>query len=89
MRHQAPTEVDVMITILSVVAIAVAGLPFAAIVLVTVASRREDDARSMAGQAPGRLARAARRLLAFHAQGFRRPESRADDPMPPRPLARL
>jgi hypothetical protein len=82
-------EVDTMITVFSVIAIVVAGLPFAAIVLVTVASRREDDARSMAGQAPGQLARVARRLLGFHAQGFARPQSRAQARAASRSLTRL
>ena len=46
----------------SVVAVAV---PFAAIVLVTFASRREEAAHSLSRQAPGAVAQAARRLLAF------------------------
>jgi hypothetical protein len=78
-----------MITVFVIIAIVVAGLPFAAILLVTVASRREDDARSMAGQAPGTLARAARRLLGFHAQGFTRLQSRAQFRSASRSLTRL
>jgi uncharacterized membrane protein len=89
MRHQPTREVDTMIIIFSVIAIVVTGLPFAAIVLVTVASRREDEACSMAGQAPGRLARAARRLLAFQAQGFTRLQSRAQDRKESRSLTQL
>ncbi len=66
-----------MIILLTVIAIVVAGVPLAAIVLVTIASRREESARSMADRAPGPLERAARRLLAFHASGISRPVSRA------------
>jgi hypothetical protein len=69
-------EVNVMIILLTVAAIVIAGVPVAAVVLVTVASRREETARSIAGRAPGLAARAARRLLAFHAVGISRPASR-------------
>jgi hypothetical protein len=68
--------VDVMIILLTLIAIVVAGVPLAAIVLVTVASRREEAARSIAGRAPGPLARAARRVLAFHTTGIRPPACR-------------
>ena len=79
-----------MIILLTVAAILIAGVPVAAVVLVTVATRREETARSIADRAPGLLARAARRLLAFHAVGISRPASRigaqrqvrrADDPV--------
>jgi len=69
-------EVNVMIILLTVAAIVIAGVPVAAVVLVTVASRQEETARSIAGRAPGLAARAARRLLAFHAVGISRPASR-------------
>jgi hypothetical protein len=65
-----------MIILLTVIAIVIAGVPLAAVILVTVASRREETARSIAGRAPGPLARAARRLLAFHAVGISRPACR-------------
>jgi hypothetical protein len=65
-----------MIILLSVIASVIAGVPLAAVVLVTVATRQEETARSIAGRAPGPLARAARRLLAFHAVGISRPASR-------------
>lgn len=65
-----------MIILLTVAAIVIAGVPVAAVVLVTVATRREESARSIAGRAPGLAARAARRLLAFHAVGISRPASR-------------
>jgi len=45
-------------------------VPLAAVALVTVASWREETARSIAGRAPGPLTGAARRLLAFHARGI-------------------
>lgn len=70
-------EVDKMIILLTVIAIVIAGIPLAAVVLVTVACRREESARSMADRAPGPLERVARRLLAFHASGISRPVSRA------------
>jgi hypothetical protein len=70
-------EVNMMIILLSVIAIVVAGIPLAAVVLVTMASRREETARSIAGRAPGPMERAARRLLAFHATGIGRPVCRA------------
>jgi hypothetical protein len=69
--------VDKMIILLTVIAIVIAGIPLAAVVLVTIACRREESARSMADRAPGPLERAARKLLAFHASGISRPISRA------------
>lgn len=48
---------------LLVVAAVVVATPLAAAVLVTVASLREDSARSLAGRPPGWLTAAARRLL--------------------------
>lgn len=78
-----------VITLLTVIAALIAGAPLAAVVLVTVASRREETALSIAGRAPGSLTRAARRVVAFHARGISRPASRvaprrgyrrADDP---------
>ncbi len=66
-----------MIILLTLIATVITGVPLAAVVLVTVASKREETARSIAGRAPGPLARAARRLLAFHATGIGRPAGRA------------
>ena len=51
-----------MIFLLVAAAVVVAA-PLAAAVLVTVASLREDSARSLAGRPPGVLTAAARRLL--------------------------
>jgi len=65
-----------MIILLTLIATVLTGVPLAAVVLVTVASRREETARSMATHAPGPLERAARRLLAFHATGIGRPVGR-------------
>jgi hypothetical protein len=59
-----------MIILLTVIGIVITGVPLTAVALVTVASRREENARSIAGRAPGPLERAARRLLAFHATGI-------------------
>lgn len=50
------------------IAVAVFGVPFAAIVLVSIASRREEAAHSLSSQAPGAATRAARRLLSYRAQ---------------------
>jgi hypothetical protein len=66
-----------MIILLTVIAALIAGAPLAAVVLVTLASRREETALSIAGRAPGPLTRAARRVVAFHARGISRPASRA------------
>ena len=66
-----------MIILLTVIAIVIAGIPLTAVVLVTIACRREESARSMADRAPGPLERAARKLLAFHASGISQPVSRA------------
>ena len=65
-----------MVALWVVPAVVVAGLPLTAVALVMVACRQEETARSMAGSAPGPLAGAARRLLAFKAVGITRPASR-------------
>lgn len=69
-----------MIILLTVIAIVITGVPLTAVALVTVASRREETARSIAGRAPGPLERAARRLLAFHATGIGHPAAAAANP---------
>ena len=53
------------IVIGAVIAVAAVAAPMAAIVLVSIASRREESARSLTGRAPGPVTAAARRLLAF------------------------
>ena len=47
------------------VAVVVVALPIAAIILVSMASLREESAHSLSGEAPGPGERAARRLLGF------------------------
>jgi hypothetical protein len=66
-----------MIILLTAIAVVITGVPLAAVTLVTLASRHEEHARSIAGRAPGVLAGAARRLLGFRATGITRPASRA------------
>src|SRR5215469_1389987 len=46
-------------------AVVVAALPIGAIILVSLASLREESAHSLSGEAPGPGERAARRLLGF------------------------
>jgi hypothetical protein len=65
-----------MIILLTAIAVLVTGVPLAAAALVTLASRHEDHARSIADRAPGALAGAARRLLGFRATGITRPPDR-------------
>src|SRR5260370_35360088 len=52
---------------LAIAVIAVGG-PFAAIILVSIASRREEARHSLSRHAPGAAAQAARRLLAFRSE---------------------
>ena len=66
-----------MIILLTAIVILITGVPLTAAVLVTLASRHEEHARSMAGRAPGALTGAARRLLGFRAIGIARPAGRA------------
>ena len=54
--------------VVGIAAIAVVALPIAAVALVSLASVREESAHSLSGQAPGPMARAARRLLAFQSE---------------------
>ena len=62
-----------MIILLTAIAVLITGVPLTAAVLVTLASRHEEHARSIAGRAPGVLTNAARRLLGFRATGIVRP----------------
>jgi hypothetical protein len=68
-----------MIFLLVVAAVVVAA-PLAAAVLVTVASLREDSARSLAGRPPGLLTAVARRLLCLRTSSA---DSLARTPAPP------
>jgi hypothetical protein len=71
--------------ILLVLAAAVVGLPIAATVLVSLASRREDARHSLTGKAPNWVTWAARRLLNVPPP---RPGRRQVSPVPgPRPPA--
>jgi len=56
---------QIWIGIGAVIAVAAVISPLVAIVLVSIASRREESAHSLAGQAPGAITGAARRLLAY------------------------
>lgn len=59
--------------VLIVVLMALGGALCAALVLVSVASRREDRAWTLAGPAPDRATAITRRILGFHATGAGRP----------------
>ena len=61
----------IWIVIVAAAAVVVAGGPLAAILLVSFASRREESAHSLSGQAPGGTTQAARRLLGFRAERIR------------------
>lgn len=54
--------------VVAAVAVVVAALPIAAIILVSMASLREESAHSLSGEAPGSAERAARRLLGFRTE---------------------
>ena len=58
---------QIWMTAVAVIAVMALAVPFAAIVVVSIASRREEAERSLSRQAPGAVARTARRLLAFRA----------------------
>jgi hypothetical protein len=58
-----------MMIVLIVVLLALAGALCAVLVLVSLASRREDRAWTLAGPAPDRAAAITRRILGFHATG--------------------
>jgi hypothetical protein len=58
------------VIVLLVVAAVVVGAPFGAAVLVTVASHREDAARTLAGRPPDRFTAAARGLVCLRIGGI-------------------
>jgi hypothetical protein len=58
---------------LFVIAAAAISVPIAGAMLVGIASRREDSARTIAGTAPCHLTALARRVLSFRAQGIEMP----------------
>lgn len=57
----------VLITLAVIVGIVAVAVPFAIIVLVSVASHREESARSLSGAAPGPISRLARAVLSYRA----------------------
>jgi hypothetical protein len=65
------------VIVLLVVAAVVVGAPLGAAVLVTVASHREDAARTLAGRPPGPFAAASRRLLSMSIGGTAYPRRAA------------
>jgi hypothetical protein len=58
--------------ILLVAAAVLTGAPLVAVVLVTIASLREDAGQTLSGRAPNWIDAAARRLLSFDSSGPRR-----------------
>ena len=73
--------------VLLVVAAVVVGAPFGAAVLVTVASHREDAARTLAGRPSGPFLAAARRLVCLRIGGtaysrYSRRETRGPERLP-------
>ena len=68
---------QIWIAAVAAIAAVALGVPFVAIVLVSIASRREEAAHSLSRQAPGAAARAARRLLAFRTDRKARVPDRA------------
>jgi hypothetical protein len=69
-----------MIILLVVAAAIITGAPLAAVVLVTIASLREDAGRTLTSRAPNWIDAAARRLLSFQSAGPARGGSRGVDP---------
>jgi hypothetical protein len=72
------------VIVLLIVAAVVVGAPLGAAVLVTVASHREDAARTLAGRPPGPFAAAARRLVCLRIGGtaYPRRQARGNPPKP-------
>jgi hypothetical protein len=64
-RGAKKREVEEMIMLLAIVVVAVCA-PLAAVVMVSLASRREDSARSLSSGPSGVLEAAGRRLVGFH-----------------------
>ena len=73
-----------MVIVLLVIAAVMVSAPLGAALLVSLASTREDSAHSLGRQAPGPAQAAARRLLAFHAEGSRRPAAPSAPALRPR-----
>lgn len=60
-----------LITMGVAIALAALAIPIIAMLLVSVASRREESAHTLSGHAPGPITSAARQLLAYRAQTSR------------------
>lgn len=63
-----------MVVLLFVVGIITFGVPVAATVLVSVASRCEDSAWTLSGPPPGPVQAAARRIVGFHGREVQWPQ---------------
>jgi hypothetical protein len=68
-----------MIALLLVIAAGVASAPIVAVVLVAVASKREDAEYSLGDPAAGPVQDAARRILAFHSEDDNWPRPKNSD----------
>jgi hypothetical protein len=82
-----------MIIALLVIAIAAAGTPIIATIIVSMASIREERLWSLDGKAPGPTAAIARRIVDFHAEGRypvprSRPQPQRTSPAPQGPAAK-
>jgi hypothetical protein len=74
-----------MIILLVVAAAVITGAPLLAVVLVTIASLREDAGRTLTSRAPNWIDAAARRLVSFQSAGpARRVQERAPRRRPAR-----
>jgi len=76
------------IAVATVAVVSAVALPLIAAVLVSLASMREEYARSLGGEAPGLMARMARLVLAFRAERDLSPRGGADPDWPQRRRAR-
>lgn len=72
-----------VIAVGAAIAVIAVAVPIAAMILVSVASRREESGHTLSGQAPGAITRAARRLLAYRAESRPRPASVKDAALRP------
>jgi hypothetical protein len=80
-------EADVIIVLLVVIGVVVTGALFAAVAVVSAASRTEDRHWTLDGPAPGPAAAAARRIVNFHTEAAEWPRARHGSPVPARSQA--
>lgn len=73
-----------IIVLLVVIGVTVTGALFAAVAVVSAASRAEDRNWTLAGPAPGPAAEAARRIVNFHSQATDWPRATHRSPAPAR-----